>query len=424
MAASVDGGGTSPRVLTLLLLSFVLAVGLRLVWPGDIEYKGDERYMFERSQAVGVSEPWPATGMTSGVLMDNPGLSVWMFVALARIGAVASPIGLARCVQVLSLIALALLLLFSLRVVPRADRERWRWAAAFACVSPFGVLFERKIWAQSILPLFSLLLLLGWWKRGKRWGALLWGLLGAGLGQIHLSGFFLAAGFAVWGISFHRRTIRWRWWSAGTAIGAIPLIPWVIHVAHHPGGVVFNPSLKGFRSLRFWKHWASDSIGTRLDYSLGHHFKEFLRWPLIDGHATYGMRALHVLALVIGVALLIHGIIWLIRSRPYPFRDALTGRSSFSNTSVLPAFLGMGVLLTLAHVPIHRHYMIVTFPLEFVWLAGLGLLRPRWGRWALGVLWAAQLLISVQFLDYIHRNHGAPGGDYGVTYEAQVNRSP
>jgi len=77
----------SDRTLLLIAGAAVLAgCVLRLAWPGVIEYKADEQYMFERSQRAGVSEPWPALGMPSGAGgVPNPALSVWSFAGLARL---------------------------------------------------------------------------------------------------------------------------------------------------------------------------------------------------------------------------------------------------------------------------------------------------------------------------------------------------
>jgi hypothetical protein len=69
--------------------------------------------------------------------------------------------------------------------------------------------------------------------------------------------------------------------------------------------------------------------------------------------------------------------------------------------------------------------MVILFPLEFLWVARVALARPdagpqavRWGRVSLATLWIAQLLISVQFLDYIHVKQRI-NGEYGPTYTSQ-----
>jgi hypothetical protein len=40
-------------------------------------------------------------------------------------------------------------------------------------------------------------------------------------------------------------------------------------------------------------------------------------------------------------------------------------------------------------------------------------------RWALVGLWGCQLILSIGYLGYIHVNHGAKTGDYGVGYQYQ-----
>src|SRR5581483_9683983 len=90
----------------LVLLSLLIGAVLRLSFPGDIEYKEDEKYMFDASQAIGVTEPWPELGMVSGGQVKNPGMSVWVFVGLARIFHATNPIELARAVQCMNILAL------------------------------------------------------------------------------------------------------------------------------------------------------------------------------------------------------------------------------------------------------------------------------------------------------------------------------
>ena len=57
-------------------------------------------------------------------------------------------------------------------------------------------------------PMFGLLVWLGWWRCDKRWGAILWGLAGACIGQIHMSGFYFAAGLALWTAIFAPKQTR------------------------------------------------------------------------------------------------------------------------------------------------------------------------------------------------------------------------
>ncbi len=67
-----------------LFIAILLGAFLRTIWGDDIEYKDDERFTFEHSQAIGASDPWPWTGMPMSLGPPNPGLSVWVFSGLAR----------------------------------------------------------------------------------------------------------------------------------------------------------------------------------------------------------------------------------------------------------------------------------------------------------------------------------------------------
>ena len=161
----------SARALAIITFSAVLlGCCLRLAWPLEIEYKADEAFMFERSQHVGTSEPWPALGMPSGAGgVRNPALSIWFFAGLAKITGATTPIGLARAVQVLNCAALGALALFALRFAGD-ERRAWLWALNLAALSPTGILVQRKIWAQSVLPLLCVLMLMAWWRRRTFWG--------------------------------------------------------------------------------------------------------------------------------------------------------------------------------------------------------------------------------------------------------------
>ncbi len=395
-----------------LLLALVLGAVLRLSFPGDIEYKGDERYMFEASQEVGVTQPWPALGMNSGVKIKNPGMSVWIFAALARITHASTPPELARAVQGLNILALLVLAYFSLWILPEKEGWAWRWAAAFAAVNPFAVLFHRKIWAQCTLPLFCVFFWIAWHFRQKRIGAFWVGLLGICLGQIHLSGFFLAAGVFLW-TAFHDPRTRWGYWLAGSLIGLVPMVPWLQYLAAGSGGGFNWESPLWILYPKFWIYWLTDPFGIGLTYSLKTvHFLDFLRFPLIDGRGTYMVALLHLVIVASGCFLLVSaqkagGLLW-------DFRAA-----SGTGLAVNSVLWGTGLLMTLSCVKIFRHYLIMTFPLEWVWLSRLALADPDRGKSLLTALWAAQLLLSILFLVYIHINHGDPLGDYGVGYQYQ-----
>jgi hypothetical protein len=180
-----------------LFLIFALLAGavLRLIFVSDMEYKQDEEYMVYRLLNVGKTEAWPWLGIASGVHVKNPGMSVWVFILLGKLFGATEPMGLCRAVMLLNIAALLLAFWFAIRWLKDSERTPWLWGLALACVNPFAILYHRKIWAQSVLPFFSMLFLMSWWKRATNWGAFFWGFVGACIGQIHMSGFFFAGGF-------------------------------------------------------------------------------------------------------------------------------------------------------------------------------------------------------------------------------------
>lgn len=396
-----------------LSVALLLGIILRLSFPGDIEYKSDEKYMFEATQRIGVTESWPLLGMTSGPGIKNPGMSVWLFVVLAKITHASTPLELARAVQLLNILALLLLAFFGLRLLTEPERITWFWATAFAAVNPFAVLLQRKIWAQSTLPFFCLLFWIAWHYRHKRGGAFFWGLLGVCLGQIHMSGFFLAAGVFIWTALYDRRT-KWVASLLGSLAGVIPLIPWLQYLTSKPAGNGFDGlGLLSLQHLRFWRYWVTDSLGIGLSYSLGKPgFMDFLRYPVIGGTPTYLVAVLHAVIILIGLFILVSAIktggLW------KAFKN-----STETGLAVNAVLLGTGLLMSLSGFELFRHYLMVSFPLEWVWLSRIGLCDSRWGQKCLILMGVAQLLISISFLAYIHINHGAPLGDYGTAYQFQ-----
>lgn len=426
---------TSPSVWLGLAAALVVGAVLRLIWGLDIEYKFDEQWMFERTQRAGVEEELPLHGMPTSAGFLNPGLNVWIFVGLARTFGVVDPPGLAKCVQIASILALLVLLLFAVRLVPREQREPWLWAIALMALNPIAVVYHRKIWQPCLFPLAIAAFLIVWWKREKGWASFLWGLLGALLGQIQMAGFFFAGGFALWTLLFDRRSVRWKWWLAGSVVGTLPLLPWLHYLATRPETeAVRNSSLWNLLVPKFWLRWLTYPLGLGANFVLGSDFRDLLRYPVINGTPTYLVGVLHLVLVGLAGLILVRGgrWAWAHRSR---WRDVFTGQGSRTFLALAAAAWGFGLLMTASTMQFHRHYMLVALPLPFVWLAWLALARkdtaeekpaPRRRPWlpspraTLAALCVVQGLISLAMLGYIHVNQRRIRGDFGVPYGAQI----
>jgi hypothetical protein len=105
-----------PRRVTLAVAAVVLVGAiLRLVWPADMEYKGDEMFLFHHATG---SDPFPWLGQKSGVGTQNPGMGIWVYSLMAKGLGLTSPLLLVRGVMVLNIIALVGLAAFALVAVP------------------------------------------------------------------------------------------------------------------------------------------------------------------------------------------------------------------------------------------------------------------------------------------------------------------
>jgi hypothetical protein len=354
--------------------------------------------------------------MESGVRIRNPGLSVWVFVPLARIAH--DPVAMVQLVQVVNVLALlGFVILGARRVVPEQMRRLWFAGIALQAVNPMAVLLSRKIWAQSLVPAFALVMLTGHSFRRSRAGAFVWGLVGMLAGQVHMSGFFLHAALAAWTALAERRlahTGRTRWlaWLAGSMVAAVPLFPWAWELA--ASGMGASRDWRATLVPRTLYLWLVDGLGLNSSYVYKTELVGFLGEPRIAGVPTYGILAAQVA--LIGIALYCVAR-WLRTIRP---RVIPSGDAGDVWLWISAAAFGMTCLFMLAGIRVHSHYLIVLYPLPFVWLAWLLSTHggPRLYRAAL----VLQLLITVTMLMQIHRDGGVAAGPYGVSYRAQMRQ--
>jgi hypothetical protein len=254
--------------------------------------------------------------------------------------------------------------------------------------------------------------------------------VGALLGQIHMAGFFFAAGFALWALLFDRRRVAWLAWLAGSCVGALPLLPWLSYLAtefHRDG-----PSRTYWVHLfefKFWVRWVMQSLGFGLEYAIDENYPSFRTYPLIGGRPTHVVWMAEKTIAAIGIVLLAGAAYraWRGRNR---LPALLIGKDSPTGFTVGAAFWGFGLLLTATSLYVQRHYLAVAFPLGFVWLARLALpatqerpARVALGRSLLLTLCLAQAMLTASFLGYIHVNQGSVSGDYKLTYAISPRRA-
>jgi hypothetical protein len=404
-----------------IFAALVAGAALRLLWPSDMEWKEDEYYNYVVPHLIATgSRAWPWVGMNSGVYIANPGMSIWTFAACAKIAQFFGgddPLSLTTVVRLAALLGSALVLRIAFTRESEREREHWLWAFAFSMVNPFLIYFHRKLWPQAFLPLFCTLALMGWYRRDKKWGALLWGFIGALVGQVHMAGFFSALALALGALICDRRETRWLPWLLGSTLGALPLIPWIAYMLAHPTGQPLVSGLSELYQFKFWVFWITDALGLHLGNPLGLHrggslyaqIADFARYPILAGHATWICGFAHLTALGAGLLILTRAV----ARRKSPSPD-LAEKS---------LFYGFGALLTASLINIRRYYLAAAFPFEALWISRLALdENRRWGQGLLFALWLSQLVISAHFVGYVHVKNGSMDGDFGEAYHVQQER--
>ena len=411
---------------TVLFLTLVVTAGitLRLAYPADIEFKADERWSFDQARTVLEGGPWPALGMPMSVGGRNPGLSIWVFIGLAWISGAETPPELARAVQVTNSLALVAFVLFVWLSVPQSAREPWLWAAMLWAANPAAVIFERKIWPPSVLPLFAVGLIAAWWHRRTWIASFLLGVIAALMSQIHPLASVLAAVLVLWGLAEDRRSIRWSALLVGAVLGALPAVPWVLGLLE--GNAGSESHWRALPQLGFYRRWLLQPFGFSAHYTIGiPHFLTFLTRPVIGGVPTYLVGLSHA-ALVVTMLALYARAIGAARFSPWFRPAALFGGRDPMGRLIRATFWGYGgvlTLITLTGVGAERHYMIWIAPVMALWVARLAAF-PTDGHFVpvaralLAVCCAGQLLVSALLLDYIHHAE-VIDGEYGATWAAQ-----
>jgi len=403
----------------LVYLIILMGLILRLIFPSDMEWKGDEQWMYEQAQLTAKTHVFPDAGMESGGGLVNPGMSLAVFAAIAEF--THNPVQMNHVVMIVNVVAILCFLLFALFKIPEGERSVWLWGIALASVSPLAVLFSRKIWAQDLLPMLSFIIILTNNYRRKPWGAFIWGLSGALIGQIHMSGFFFAAGLFLFTVIYDYYNgikFRWLWWLLGSAIGSVPIYFWIHYIMQHPQ--ITNQNIMTLFQFNFFIYWFIDSQGINTTYSLRKEFWQFIKEPVIGGLPTYLVAVVHLFLLYACWFTLKKVGIWtkdifLFIKKRRSFRDIFIN-ISITKFYLFSILLGLGVMLTFSCICVQPHYLICAFPFMYIFIAVV--LRQK--KKIMIALIVAQLFITLNFLHYIHKNNGAPGGDYKVVYREQV----
>lgn len=389
----------TPLAITVAIV--VAGSALRLAAPHEFEFKADEAQMVDLVRAAGVTGKLPWLGMATSQGVRNPGMSVWPFVALSDVFG-ADAFGLTQSVRALSVLALIAAAAFAWWRLRGDDQQIWLAGVLLAAVNPMEVVLQRKLWAQSILPIFAVVMLWLWMDRKRSWRhAAGLGAVAAVIAQIHPSGMFLVAALlagALW--DPERRTVRWAAAALGFAALAWPLYFWAGHVFEMatgaaPGGSLpMSPKtwLLNVVSFRYVHLLLSNVAGVAMRHSLGSQFTAFVANPIVF--------VAHIALIVMTLFALGR---WLLRRCPLPVNEL--------KPILAWGLVGTGILMTAAGVFVQRHYYLGLFPLPHVAFALV--LRGDKSWMPVYIVAALQLVVAAAFLIFIHMNGGAPGAEFG-----------
>jgi len=381
----------------LIIFSILLGTLFRIIWPTDMEWKSDEQNLTQMAVKAAAENKFPAVGIPSSQGVPNPALSVWIIALFAR--ASPDPVFIVSVIQWLNALAIWGFFLFALFNFEGEEQAFWLLGLALFSVSPLPVLYSRKIWQQCLIPPFTLGLFIGHSKRFKNWGSFLWGLSGIMIAQIHMAGFFLVPSLlaaTLYKEIKEKNKINSRsliFWTIGTLVGALGLIPWILSTHPQSGLREFGLNyLNQVFRFQFFSRWMLDVLGFGFEY-----YARPIFWKLIFENPLFGIA--HLVCLVIGIKSII---------------SAGKDRSLSVGLYSLAFFWFYGLCLTLLGHPIPPHYLILAYPFTHILF-----IRVVPGILLRTFLILSQALMTGVFLYFVHINGGAPG-EYQQTFSSQT----
>lgn len=232
-----------PAELALLSAILLLALVLRVGWPTITEFKFSEARLQALALEVTREGRLPLVGVPSSAGFDHSPISVYLYVLPFLLST--DPVPATVYGGLVGVAAVALVWWVG-RTWPGGGRWAALIAALLIAVSPWAVVFSRKIWQVVFVPALALAFV-GWMiaalVEGRRW-CLAWAVVTyAILVQVHPSALSLAPAVALWLVVYWRE-IRLGPLLLGGVLGLLTATPFVIHQVQ--SGL---PALAAYRAL-------------------------------------------------------------------------------------------------------------------------------------------------------------------------------
>jgi len=216
------------RHVEYALFAVILAIGawLRFMRFDLLEFKGDEAMALHLASKLVHGGGPVLAGLMSSVKVTNPPLFIYLIAPLVWISS--DPAFMSCAIAVLNLAAIIICWHVGRKYYgPVAGLV----AALLFVVSPWAVIYSRKIWAQDLIPFFAAATL---WAihvlvLSKRPRAIFWVVfLPLCMVQIHFSGLAVCVAVGML-LLLLRPRLDWRWASAGVALAIALLVPYGLY---------------------------------------------------------------------------------------------------------------------------------------------------------------------------------------------------
>ena len=402
-----------------------VAATLRFSYFHLLEFQGDEAFAANLALAALKTGKLPLAGLMSSVGVTNPPLFIYLLIPMFAINV--SPVFVSGCIALLGLAAVVMTWHIGRKYYgPVAGMV----AGLFFAVSPWAVIYSRKIWAQDFVPVFATATM---WAihalvLGKKPKTIFWCLfLPLCVVQIHFSGIALtAAVIAI--IAWLRPKIDWRWAAAGIVVALVTMAPYLylqqktdwgdFRQAFNTvgggqqweklGGITTHP-VTGYRlpSKQNISYALAIMNGGRIEDVLGIAADaEFDRAQVWVRKATYftQMTSLGDWPLLLQRLAFMAALVWLVVV-------AVQKKEWKSATWILVLWGVLPVLVfTLAGLWTYLTYFAILFPMHFlVCGAGAQRLKPALALSLAGVLAAGNVVFMLDYYRFVGRNGGAQG---------------
>lgn len=210
-----------------------LAAYLRLGHPGVVEYKYDEARLSQLALDLAKGRHFPLLGMQSSVGFPNAPFNVYILAVPYFF--TSSPVVATQFIGLLNVLAVGLTYVLLRRFTSPVPALI---GTLLFATNPWSVHFSRKIWAQNMLPLFALLIVLTGFEgflRDRRWARLAHLPLLAITGQIHYGAFVMipVSVYLILQRRFSRSLL------VSTVVALILFVPYLLGLA---GAGLDNPS--------------------------------------------------------------------------------------------------------------------------------------------------------------------------------------